>query len=278
MNPNRLLLLVLGLIALCPLASAHLEFGIQLWSLRKTFEKDPQEGLKLTRSLGFTTVETHSTYGQTASEFAKAIDAAGLKAVSAHFPYDRFSKDLPGIINDAKALGVKWVCIAWVPNTGFDVPMAKKVAAEFNSWGGALRKEGLRFAYHPHGYEFKPEADGSTPFDVIVNETRAEDVSFELDVFWAQHGGQDPTALLKKYPNRFKLMHVKDIRKGAPTGIYTGHAPASDNVPVGQGQIAWEAVFAAGQAAGIEYYLIEDESEDPAVNIPESMRFLDRHW
>ncbi len=263
-------------LTLLPIAtlSAHTEFGIQLWSLRKTFDRDPAEGLRLTRALGFRIVETHSTYGKKAADFAQELKDAGLEAVSAHFPYERFGTDLPGIIADAKALGVRWVCIAWIPNQGFDQSLARKLANDFNQWGRALREAGLRFAYHPHGYEFRPEADGRTALDVLIAETRPEDVSFELDVFWAKHGGADPVALLRQHPSRFKLMHVKDIRKGAPTGLSSGSAPASDRVAVGQGQLDWDALFAAGQAAGIEHYIIEDETEEPAQTIPLSMEFL----
>ena len=91
-----------------------------------------------------------------------------------------------------------------------------------------LKAAGLRFAYHPHGFEFQPWKEG-TLFDLMVAETKPEFVSFELDVFWAVHGGADPVKLLQRYGRRFDLMHIKDLRKGAPTGILYPGDPAAPN-------------------------------------------------
>jgi sugar phosphate isomerase/epimerase len=95
-----------------------------------------------------------------------------------------------------------------------------------------------------------------------------------MDVFWATHGGQDPVKLLAQYPDRWKMMHVKDIRKGAPIGIYTGRAPATDDVPVGTGQVDWPAVFKEAQKVGVEWYFIEDESVAPLDDIPLSVAYV----
>jgi sugar phosphate isomerase/epimerase len=97
-------------------------------------------------------------------------------------------------------------------------------------------------------------------FDLIVQKTKPEFVSFEIDVFWAAQGGADPAKLIEKHGSRFKLMHVKDLRKGATINSM-GVAPDEDSVAVGEGQIDWPAVLKAAQAAGIEYYLIEDEQK-----------------
>jgi sugar phosphate isomerase/epimerase len=95
-----------------------------------------------------------------------------------------------------------------------------------------------------------------------------------MDVFWVTHGGQDPVKLLAKYPDRWVMMHVKDIRKGAPTGIYTGHAPATDDVAVGSGQVDWPSVFREAQAVGVKWYFIEDESLTPLQNVPQSIAYI----
>jgi sugar phosphate isomerase/epimerase len=93
-----------------------------------------------------------------------------------------------------------------------------------------VQEAGITFTYHCHGYEFQPFGDG-TLFDLIVKETKPDSVFFELDVFWAQQGGADPARLLEKHGSRFKLMHVKDLRKGAAKNS-TGGAPDEDSVPV----------------------------------------------
>jgi sugar phosphate isomerase/epimerase len=163
-----------------------------------------------------------------------------------------------------------------VPHTGvFDEAVMKKTAEDFNRWGEACQDAGLVFAYHPHGYEFTPGSrPGETLFDDLVRDTKSKAVSFELDVFWAVHAGADPVKLLEKYSTRWIALHIKDIRKGAPVGLTTGHAPDTDNVTVGDGQIDWKTVLATAQKLGVKYYFIEDETPSPLECIPGSLAFL----
>ncbi|HXQ82103.1 MAG TPA: sugar phosphate isomerase/epimerase [Opitutaceae bacterium] len=250
--------------------------GLQLWSLRNQMTASLPSGMAEVKALGFTMVESAGTYGHTARELRALADANGLKIVGAHIGYERLQSDLPGVIAEAKTLGASYVVVAWIPHKGeFDVAQAKVAAANFNAWGAALKAEGLRFGFHTHGYEFRPLADGSSAFDVMLNETNPDLVFCEMDVFWVVQPGMDPVKLLEKYPGRFKAFHIKDMRKGAPTGLYEGKAPASDNVIVGQGVMDWPAIIAAGRKAGVEYSFIEDETSDPVGNIPPSIKYLE---
>jgi len=247
--------------------------GLQLWSLRQDLETDVSKGLDAVRALGIPFVESHSTYGLAPTEFRHRLDERGLKAVSAHFPYERLDKDLPGVIAEAKTLGVEYVVLPWLPQERFDAATARDLASHLNAWGVSLRQAGLKLGYHPHGFEFVPVEGGGTAFDVLVRATRAEDVCFELDTFWAAHAGVDPVSLLTRYPDRWKLLHVKDLRKGAYLAP-TRSAPVADNVAVGQGQIDWKHLLAAAEKAGVEYYFLEDETSAPMVNIPISVAFI----
>ena len=185
--------------------------GLQLWSLRNQLTASLPAGMAEVKALGFTMVESAGTYGHTAKEFRALADANGLKIVGAHIPYERMVSDLPGVIAEAKTLGAKYVIVAWVPhNTAFDVDQARAAVANFNLWGAALKAEGLGFGFHTHGYEFKPLADGTSAFDVMLNETKPELVFCEMDVFWVVQAGIDPVKLLEKYPGRFKAFHIKE--------------------------------------------------------------------
>ncbi len=249
--------------------------GLQLWSLRAQLLPSLPSGLAEVKSLGFTDVETAGTYGHTAKEFRSLADANGLKIIGAHIPYERMQSDLPGVIAEVKTLGASYVIVAWVPHkTDFDVDQARAAVANFNTWGAALKAEGLGFGFHTHGYEFKPLPDGSSAFDVMLNETKPDLVFCEMDVFWVVQAGLDPVKLLQKYPGRFKAFHIKDMKKGAPTGLYEGHAPASDNVVVGAGIMDWPAIVEQGRKSGVQYYFIEDETSDPVANIPPSITYL----
>ena len=201
------------------------------------------------------------TYGLGGEKLHEMLLARGLKPIGEHFQYGALTKDLDACIQEAKALGLEYVACPWIPHqeAQFDEAVVHKAAADFNRWGEAFAKAGIKFTYHPHGYEFAPYGDG-TMFDLLVKETDPKFVNFEMDVFWVMHPGKNPVELLEKYPNRWLLMHLKDIRKGAKTGVYTGHAPLTDDVPLGTGQVDWPAVFRAAAKVGVKHYFIEDES------------------
>ncbi len=137
-----------------------------------------------------------------------------------------------------------------------------------------MAKAGLRFFYHNHGFEFVPHGEG-TLFDTLVAETKPEYVSFEMDVFWTVHPGQDPVKLLQKYPNRWALMHVKDLRQGVKTGQLTGSEDVRNDVSLGSGQIDLPATLKAAQTVGVKHFFIEDESPVSTQQLPQSLRYLE---
>ncbi len=247
--------------------------GIQLWSLREQAKLNPVAALDLARDYHFALVETAGTGSMTTVAYAEALKQRGLKAVAAHMPYERLKADLAAVISEAKTLGATYVVIPWLPNEEgiFD---AEAIAKEFDTWGAQLRAAGLKFGYHPHGYEFRPMEGGGTRFDILIAKTKPENVCLEMDVFWVAHAGIDPVALLKKFPDRWRLLHVKDMRRGVVTGIHTGRAPATDKVAVGQGQFDWPAILRAAEKAGVEYYFLEDEGIAPLEHIPASLVYL----
>ena len=249
--------------------------GLQLYSLRDLFKTDVPGTLDKVKAFGVTEVETASLYGMPAEKLRELLTARGLKPVSGHFQYDPLTKDLDAVIRDAKALGLEYVACPWIPHdeAAFTEEVCRKAAADFNRIGEALAKAGLKFAYHPHGYEFAPFGDG-TLFDLLVKETKPEFVNFEMDVFWVTHPGKNPAELLEKYPNRWVLMHLKDMRKGAKTGLFTGHAPLTDDVPLGTGMVDWPAVLKQAAQSGVKHYFIEDESPTVMDALPVTAKYL----
>ncbi len=252
------------------------EAGLQLYSLREEFKADVPGSFDRVKAYGLKEVETASLYNLPAADYKKLLDERGLQAVSGHAQYDALKKDIATVARDAKAIGQKYVILPWYPHEigNFSEADAKRAAQDFNTFGEALKKEGLTFGYHPHGYEFRPHGDG-TLFDIIVKETKPDLVTFEMDVFWVVHPGQDPVKLLEKHAGRWQLMHLKDIRKGAQTGIYTGKAPKTDDVPLGTGLVDWPSVLRTAAKVGVKHYFIEDESPEAAEAIKVSLKYLD---
>jgi sugar phosphate isomerase/epimerase len=250
--------------------------GLQLWSLRALAQKDPNAMLKLARSMGVTHVETAGLYGMTPEQFSAALKGADLRATSMHIGLDEFKKNPQNVIGTAKALGVKYVGTAWYPHQGaFTEADARKAIADFNAIGKTMKEAGLQFFYHNHGYEPVAFGDG-TLLDLMIRETDPNLVKFEMDVLWTFLPNVDPAALIRKYPGRFKLMHIKDMKPGVPRGSLSGGLPDSLQAVIGQGQVNWPEVLKAAKADGLEYYYLEDETTDPVNNIPPSISYLEK--
>jgi len=162
----------------------HAPVGMELWTYRHQLEKDLGGTLAEIRRLGFRDVETASFYGRSAEEFHKLLQQNDLTCTSLIVDYKRLQGDLEGVTLDAKTLGATYVFTSSMPRQGDltidDVP---KAAAAFNGWGSKLKEQGRRFGYHPHGFEFV-HTPKETLFDVLMEETKPEYVTIELDAFW----------------------------------------------------------------------------------------------
>lgn len=249
--------------------------AVQLWSFRLDFEKDVPGTLKRVRSLGFTRVELAGYYGLTATQFKQELDKAGLQAVSMHIDFEEAQTKLDDFIKDAKIFGVKQIGIPWI-NSPFTKADCEKAITVFNQVGKKLASHGITFFYHLHGYEFVSNKGGNgTLFDLLMAKTSQKFVRLQLDTFHVAQPGQDPAQLLKKYPERFVSLHLKDIRKDKIPDD-TGEARDEDGRPLGQGKIDWPSVLKASRRAGIKWYIIEDETPGVWQSIPASLQYLQR--
>ncbi|MFI5378017.1 MAG: sugar phosphate isomerase/epimerase family protein [Tepidisphaerales bacterium] len=250
--------------------------GLQLYSLRDMMKtQGPAATLDKAKAFGFKYVEVADLGGWSPAEFKAQLAQRGLVPIGRHYSYDQLRDDIGAVISDAKALGLPYVGCAWIPHKDpFDEKQCRDAAAVFNKVGAALAKEGIKFYYHNHGYEFQPHGQG-TLFDLLVAETDAKTVFFQMDVLWTVLPGQDPAKLLEKYPDRWILMHLKDLKKGVPTGDMSARTDLTNDVALGSGQVNWPALFRSAQKIGIKYYFIEDESPTVIEQIPRSLKFLE---
>jgi sugar phosphate isomerase/epimerase len=248
--------------------------GMVSYTFRMSLSKDAAATLDTIKALKITDMEFSSLFGKTAEELRKLLDERGIKCSSFGVGYDDALNKTQVVGNNAKTLGASFVRVAWVPHKGpFTLEMAEKTVADFNKIGKQLKDEfGLTFCYHNHGYEFEKHGDG-TLMDYIIQNTDPKYVSFELDMLWTYFPGQDPAALISKYPDRFKLMHMKDLKKGI-AGNMSGGTPVENDVALGTGQIDIPAVLKAARKAGLKHYYIEDESPSYATQVPKSIAYL----
>lgn len=249
--------------------------GLELYSLRSRAEKDLPGTLALIERLGIREVEVSALYGHGATEFRRQLDAHGLKATSMMAEYDRLLKNTGAVAEDAQALGATYVVCSTIPHERkyLTVTDCQRAASKLNAWGERLGRSGLHCCYHTHGTEFQKFEDG-TVFDVLAQRTDPRYANFEMDIFWIVYAFQDPVKMLHRYPGRFPLMHVKDIRKGTALGGVPADVREEDSVPLGQGLVDIPAALRAARQTGVRHYYIEDEAVDAATQLPASLRYL----
>ncbi|PJJ79645.1 sugar phosphate isomerase/epimerase family protein [Mucilaginibacter auburnensis] len=248
--------------------------GLVSYTFRKEFQKDMPGTLDMVKKNGITDMEFSNLFGQKAEYIRQLLDERGIKCSSFGVSYEDAVGKLDTVAVNAKKLGAKYVRVASIPHKGtFTLDDAKNAVTTFNAIGKTLKeKYGLTFIYHNHGFEFEPYEEG-TLYDYIVKNTNPQYVSFELDILWAFFPGHDPAELLKRYPKRYKAMHLKDLNKGVK-GDMTGWTSQENDVVLGTGQINIPAIIKAAKKAGIEHYYIEDESSASVTQVPQSIAYL----
>jgi sugar phosphate isomerase/epimerase len=226
-------------------------FGLQLYSLRDILPKDPKGVLKQVASFGYKQIEGYEGpkgmfWGMSNTDFKKYMDDLGMNFISSHC---ETAKDFEKKAADAGAIGMKYLMFPWEgPNKTIDD--YKKYAEDFNKKGEICKKNGLRFAFHNHDFSFKA-INGVFPQDILMQNTDPSLVDFEMDMYWVVTPGQDPVAWLKKYPNRFPLVHVKDRTKGATA--------TADSCTLGEGSINYPSILKETRKQGVQYYIVEQE-------------------
>ena len=229
-------------------------FGLQLYTLRDDMPKDPKGILKQVASFGYKQIEGYEGpqglfWGMSNTDFKKYMDDLGLQYISSHCNTKQNFEEKAA---QAASIGMKYLINPYLGKQP-TLDDYKRAADDFNKNGEICRKAGLKFAYHNHDYSFTA-VDGQFPQDVMMQGTDPALVDYEMDMYWVVTAGQDPKAWFKKYPNRFKLGHVKDRRKNT--------TEQADSVVVGTGSIDFTDLLKDARAAGMEYFIIEQERYD----------------
>ncbi|MEZ4959113.1 MAG: sugar phosphate isomerase/epimerase [Saprospiraceae bacterium] len=228
-------------------------FGIQLYTVRDVLPADPKGTIKQLADFGYKQVESYEGdqgifWGMGHTGFKQYLDGLGMTCVSSHCD---IKKDFEQKAAQAAEIGMKYLICPWVgPQKSLDD--FKKIAEDFNAKGDICKANGIRFAYHNHWYSFE-ELEGQLPQDVLMANTNPDTVDFEMDIYWVVTPGADPVAWLQKYPNRWRLCHVKDRKKGAQK---EDHEASCD---LGTGQIDFAKILKVAKEIGMQYYIVEQE-------------------
>ena len=199
--------------------------GIQLYSVREAMLKNPLDTLKQLSSMGYKYVEhanyiNRKFYGYSAKEFKSVLNGLDLKMPSGHTVmnkthWDDSKKDFTDLwkntVEDAAVLGQQYVISPWMDadfRKTYDDFM--KLMDIFNKSGELCKKNGMKFGYHNHDFEFSEELNGAPLYDLILKNTDPDLVIQQLDMGNLYNGGAKALDIVKKYPGRFQSLHVKD--------------------------------------------------------------------
>lgn len=236
-------------------ATLNMPLGVQLYSVRDLLPKDFDGTLHKVSAAGYKVVEAAGYYNKTAAQWKHSMDAAGLRCISAHYALEELKTKFDEILSYAHGIGLEYIICSWA---GLHRDPAKKgeldlddwrwTADQFNEIGRKIKESGITFGYHNHWVEFGTE-NGTVFYDELLKRTDPQYVVFEMDCGWVVAGGHNPVEYLSRSPERFPLMHIKDLVK-QPDGKWKP-------VLMGKGSIDYKPIFKA--ATGLKQYFIEQE-------------------
>ena len=246
--------------------------GVQLYTVRDAMQKDFEGTLARVAKIGYKEVEFAGYLADVGKlnpppkRVREMLDADGLSAPSTHVPYASLAVgNWPRVIEAAEILGHKYIV-----NPSIDRQLAKtadgwkKAAETFNRAGTESLRSGIQLAYHNHVEEFKP-VEGKLPYDILLTECDPKLVQMEIDIFWMIKGKHDPLRYFAQYPDRFPMVHAKDMTKNG------------DMVDVGRGMIDFGAIFRHSDDAGLKHIFVEhDEPTAPMDDARMSYEYLRR--
>jgi len=242
----------------------HDQIALQLYTVRGLMAEDLPGTLQAVSAAGYRAVELAGLPEMAPKTLAGLLDEVGLRAVASHEGIERLRDDAAAVAERLVVLGCPRVIVPWMPEedrqTADDV---RRFASELGGFAKDLTTDGIRLGYHNHAFEFAP-LHGTTVWDVFLAELPPE-IEIELDVYWAAFGGRDPVAEIRANGDRVRLLHMKDRAAG----------PEPRDAPAGEGTLPFDGIVEAGRAAGVEWYVVEqDEPRDPLVDIASAYRFL----
>ncbi|MEB2786483.1 sugar phosphate isomerase/epimerase family protein [Algoriphagus persicinus] len=228
------------------------KFGIQLYSVKEEMAKDAAGTMRKLAGFGYKQLEGFDggkgiLWGMNPSECKMLLSDIGVDFISSHA---NVFKDLDAQAEQAAEVGMKYLICPYI-GAQKSVDEWKKVADKFNAAGETLRSHGLKFAYHNHDYTFKM-LEGQLPQDILMENTDPDLVDFELDMYWAFVAGYDPLEYIAKFPERFKLCHVKDAEAAGGNAHDRG-------VLLGSGEMPYADLIKKSKKYGMKYFIVEQE-------------------
>lgn len=238
------------------------KIGIQLYTLRDAIGKDLPGVFSQIAKAGYNEVEMfglsadNKFFGHTLKQTADLLKQNNLTSPSGHYMPEKFlfnngnGDDVKNLCDVANNLKQRYVIIPWMSEEKRNtIDKYKALAERMNKAGEICKKANLQLAYHNHDFEFA-NFNGEYGYNVLLKNTDSNLVKMEMDLYWVVRAGYDPITLFKTNPQRFHLLHVKDMNKNDKT----------QNTEVGNGSLNFKKIFANAKMAGVKHYIVEQEN------------------
>jgi sugar phosphate isomerase/epimerase len=231
------------------------QISLQLYTVREQTSSDMAGTLRRISEIGYPAVE-FAGYGDLSPEDLRTVlDDLGLRASGAHVPFDSWETDPDAVIAGMHTLACAHAILPIAPpEYRRDEVVVTNLAASLNRWGELCHQAGVTLSYHNHDFEFAPLGP-TTMWDILVRETDPGLVHFELDLYWVRYGGVDPEPLLQNLGDRIPLVHLKDMASN----------DQRSDLPVGEGTMPWRGLLRAADAAGVQWYVAEQDNPRDAL-------------
>ena len=259
------------------------QIGLQLYTVRAEMEKSFEGTLEKVAAIGYKEVEFAGYYEHAPQDICRILDRYNLTAPSTHVGYHSLESSWQEVVETAQILGHKYIVNSMIDIDLLDEPDVWKRAADtFNGAGEFSKQSGIQFAYHNHFFEFFP-SNGQLPYDLLLEACDPEFVKMEMDFCWIAAVEHDPLIYFQRYPDRFPLAHVKQLKKlpvrtpGDEASLILFERTLPDLTEVGDGVIDWKYIFSQSTQAGIQHFFVEhDSSQSPLDSIRTSYEYLQK--
>ena len=253
--------------------------GAQLYTLRKycKMPEDLEKALERVAKMGYKAIQLSGICACDPVWLKGVLDRLGLSAPLTHTAPKLLTEQTDAVIEAHKALGAQYVGIGSAPGIFQKAESIKPLDEIFNNFIEnytpvieKIKAAGLQFGYHNHDREFAKLANGQLFLDALCEKFTPDECAFILDSYWVQAGGGDPAAWLRKLNGRTKCIHFKDM-------AFSTEEQKVRFAPIGEGNLNWEAIFAAVRECDVEYAFVEQDNcygEDPFDCLEKSLRFI----
>lgn len=248
------------------------QLAAQLYTVRDFIQTgfDIAGSLEKIKKIGYDAVQVSAMGKIDESGLLKICDGLGLKIIATHDGSSTYFDDLDSEIAHMKALNCQCTAYPWPHILPLTHTGAVLYARRLNAIAEKMAAAGLELSYHNHDIEFK-KLDGEFLLDIIYREAPA--LKAELDVFWVAAAAQDPVKWINKLSGRQSLIHLKDFGVGAKGGRQMR--------AIGDGNLDWKAIIPAAEAAGVKYFIVEQDDcngADPFDELARSFEYISRNF